>query len=127
MLDSSRPVISVCSVRTGAGKSGVTRYIARLLKELGKRPVVLRHPMPYLDLREGRLQRFGSMADARACHCTIEELEEFEPLVNAGIVVYAGSITERSSGRPKKRPISLMDGGNNDLPFLRAEPRNRGF
>jgi len=120
MLDSSRPVISVCSVRTGAGKSGVTRYIARLLKELGKRPVVLRHPMPYLDLREGRLQRFGSMADARACHCTIEELEEFEPLVNAGIVVYAGvDYGEIVRKAEEEADILLWDGGNNDLPFLR--------
>lgn len=120
MLDSSRPVISVCSVRTGAGKSGVTRYIASVLKGLGKRPVVLRHPMPYHDLLKGRLQRFGSMADARACDCTIEELEEFEPLINAGIVVYEGvDYGEVVRKAEEEADILLWDGGNNDLPFLR--------
>lgn len=122
MLTSSRPVISVCAVRTGAGKSGVTRYLAGILKGLGKRPVVLRHPMPYLDLKKGRLQRFASMADARACDCTIEELEEFEPLVNAGIVVYEGvdyaEVVRKAEG---EADILLWDGGNNDLPFLRPD------
>jgi len=122
MLNSSVPVISVCSVRTGAGKSGVTRYIACVLKGLGKRPVVLRHPMPYLDLQQGRLQRFGSMADARACDCTIEELEEFEPLINAGIVVYEGvDYGEVVRKAEEEADIILWDGGNNDLPFLRPD------
>jgi len=122
MLNSSLPVISVCSVRTGAGKSGVTRYIACVLKGLGKRPVVLRHPMPYLDLQQGRLQRFGSMADARACNCTIEELEEFEPLINAGIVVYEGvDYGEVVRKAEEEADIILWDGGNNDLPFLRPD------
>lgn len=122
MLKSSCPVISVCSVRTGAGKSGVTRYLAGILKGLGRRTVVLRHPMPYLDLKKGRLQRFGSMADAQACNCTIEELEEFEPLINAGIVVYAGvdyaAVLEKAE---EEADILLWDGGNNDLPFLRPD------
>jgi len=122
MLTSSRPVISVCAVRTGAGKSGVTRYLAGILKGLGKRPVVLRHPMPYLDLKKGRLQRFASMADARACDCTIEELEEFEPLVNAGIVVYEGvDYAEVVREAEAEADILLWDGGNNDLPFLRPD------
>jgi len=122
MLDSSRSVISVCSVRTGAGKSGVTRYLAGIFKGMGKRPVVLRHPMPYLDLREGRLHRFGSMADAQACNCTIEELEEFEPLINAGIVVYAGvDYAEVLSKAEEEADVLLWDGGNNDLPFVRPD------
>ncbi len=122
MLTSSRPVISVCAVRTGAGKSGVTRYLAVILKGLGKSPVVLRHPMPYLDLKKGRLQRFASMADARACDCTIEELEEFEPLVNAGIVVYEGvDYAEVVRTAEEEADILLWDGGNNDLPFLRPD------
>jgi len=120
MLDCSRPVISICSVRTGAGKSGMTRYIAGILKGLGKRPVVLRHPMPYLDLREGRLKRFGSVADEESCDCTIEELEEFEPLISAGIVVYSGvDYAEVVRKAEEEADILLWDGGNNDLPFLR--------
>jgi predicted GTPase len=122
MLKSACTVISVCSVRTGAGKSGVTRYLACILKDLGRRPVVLRHPMPYLDLNKGKLQRFGSMADAQACNCTIEELEEFEPLINAGIVVYAGvdyaAVVKKAE---EEADILLWDGGNNDLPFLRPD------
>jgi len=122
MLDSSRPVISICSVRTGAGKSGITRYIAGILKDLGKRPVVLRHPMPYLDLQRGRLNRFGSMEDARTCDCTIEELEEFEPLISAGIVVYSGvDYAEVVQKAETEADVLLWDGGNNDLPFLRPD------
>ena len=122
MLDCSRPVISICAVRTGAGKSGVTRYIAGILKEMGKRPVVLRHPMPYLDLQEGRLKRFSSVADEERCDCTIEELEEFEPLINAGIVVYSGIDYEEVVRKAEaEADILLWDGGNNDLPFLRPD------
>ncbi|SEM55135.1 Predicted GTPase [Syntrophus gentianae] len=122
MLDCSRPVISVCSVRTGAGKSGITRYIAGLLKRMGRKPVVLRHPMPYLDLKEGRLKRFGSLLDEERCDCTIEELEEFEPLIRAGIVVYSGiDYAEVVRKAEEEADILLWDGGNNDLPFLRSD------
>jgi len=122
MLDSSRPVISICAVRTGAGKSGVTRYIAGVLKGIGKRPVAIRHPMPYADLVKSRVQRFGSMEDARACDCTIEELEEFEPLIHAGVVVFSGVDYEAVVRKAEEEAdVLLWDGGNNDLPFIRPD------
>ncbi len=120
MIESSRPVISICAVRTGAGKSGVTRYIAGVLKGAGRKPVAIRHPMPYTDLVKNRVQRYGSVSDVRACGCTIEEREEYEPLVGAGVVVYAGvdykAIVEQAE---READILLWDGGNNDLPFIR--------
>lgn len=122
MVESSRPVISVCAVRTGAGKSGVTRYIAGVLTGMGKRPVAIRHPMPYSDLLKSRVQRYGSLNDVRACGCTIEEREEYEPLAGAGVVVYAGvdykAIVEQAE---KEADVLVWDGGNNDLPFLRPD------
>jgi predicted GTPase len=122
MIESSRRVISVCAVRTGAGKSGVTRYIAGVLTGKGMRPVAIRHPMPYSDLLKSRVQRYGSMSDVRACGCTIEEREEYEPLVGAGVVVYAGvdykAIVEQAE---KEADVLLWDGGNNDLPFIRPD------
>jgi predicted GTPase len=122
MIESSRPVVSVCAVRTGAGKSGITRYIAGVLRGMGMRPVAIRHPMPYADLLKSRVQRYGSMSEVRACGCTIEEREEYEPLVGAGVVVYAGvdyeAIVEQAE---KEADILLWDGGNNDLPFLRPD------
>jgi predicted GTPase len=122
MIKSSRPVVSVCAVRTGAGKSGVTRYIAGVLTGMGKRPVAIRHPMPYSDLLKSRVQRYGSMDDVRACGCTIEEREEYEPLAGAGVVVYAGvdykAIVEQAE---KEADVLLWDGGNNDLPFIRPD------
>ena len=122
MIESSRPVVSVCAVRTGAGKSGVTRYIASILTRMGKRPVAIRHPMPYSDLLKSRVQRYGSLNDVRACGCTIEEREEYEPLAVAGVVVYAGvdykAIVEQAE---KEADVLLWDGGNNDLPFIRPD------
>ena len=122
MIESSRRVISVCAVRTGAGKSGVTRYIAGVLTGMGMRPVAIRHPMPYSDLLKSRVQRYGSMSDVRACGCTIEEREEYEPLAGAGVVVYAGvdytAIVEQAE---KEADVLLWDGGNNDLPFIRPD------
>ncbi|HET7317862.1 MAG TPA: cyclic 2,3-diphosphoglycerate synthase [Nitrospirota bacterium] len=122
MIESSRPVLSVCAVRTGAGKSGITKYIAGVLMGMGMRPVAIRHPMPYSDLIKNRVQRYGSMSDVRACGCTIEEREEYEPLAGAGVVVYAGvdyeAIVEAAE---KEADVLLWDGGNNDLPFLRPD------
>lgn len=122
MIESSRPVVSVCAVRTGAGKSGITRYVAGVLTAMGIRPVAIRHPMPYMDLQKSRVQRYGSMSDVRACGCTIEEQEEYEPLVGAGVVVYAGvdyeAVVEQAE---KEADVLLWDGGNNDLPFLRPD------
>jgi predicted GTPase len=122
MLESSRPVISICAVRTGAGKSGITRYIAGVLKRMGGRPVAIRHPMPYTDLLKNRLQRYGSMNEVRDCGCTIEEREEYEPLVNAGVVVYAGvDYKEIVKKAEEEADVLLWDGGNNDLPFIRPD------
>ena len=122
MLASIRPVISVTAVRTGSGKSGVTRYIGRLLLESGRKPVVIRHPMPYGDLEKQRLQRFAKTDDLRAHECTIEEIEEYEPLIKAGLVVYAGvdyrAILDEAE---KEGEIILWDGGNNDLPFIKPD------
>ncbi|OGP14184.1 MAG: GTPase [Deltaproteobacteria bacterium GWA2_55_10] len=122
MLKSGRPVISITAVRTGSGKSGVTRYIGSLLLEAGRRPVVIRHPMPYGDLERQRLQRFANIADLKAHDCTIEEIEEYEPLIRAGLVVYAGvdyrAILDEAE---KEGAIILWDGGNNDLPFIKPD------
>jgi predicted GTPase len=120
MLASSKPVISICAVRTGAGKSGITRYIAGVLQQAGSKPIAVRHPMPYADLFKSRLQRYGSMQEVRSCGCTIEEREEYEPLVNAGVVVYSGvdyeAIVKKAD---EEADVILWDGGNNDLPFIR--------
>jgi len=118
MLKSTRPVISVCAVRTGCGKSGVSRYIGRLLLEMGRKPVVIRHPMPYGDLTAQRLQRFSELADLDSHNCTIEEMEEYEPHIRAGLVVYAGVDYEAILKEAEKEgEIVIWDGGNNDLPF----------
>jgi len=118
MLKSQKPVIAVCAVRTGCGKSQTTRRIARILRELGKKVVVVRHPMPYGDLRRQVVQRLSAYADFEINKCTIEEREEYEPLIEAGIVVYAGidygRILERAES---EADIIIWDGGNNDTPF----------
>lgn len=120
MFDSIRPVISVCAARTGCGKSGITRYIVGVLKGKGNKPVVIRHPMPYHDLLLSRSQRFEKTEDLEAYNCTIEEREEIEPLMHAGVVVYSGvdygEILKRAE---EEAEIIIWDGGNNDLPFIR--------
>ena len=122
MIPSAKPVISVCAVRTGCGKSGVTRYAARVLKERGIRPAVLRHPMPYCDLLKERVQRFETMEDLDRESCTIEEREEFEPLVEAGVVVFAGVDYRMILGAAEaESDVIVWDGGNNDLPFVRPD------
>ncbi len=119
MLHSEKPVISVCAVRTGCGKSGVTRFIAATLAKAGKSPVAIRHPMPYGDLLKARVQRFGSLDDIKAAGCTIEEREEYEPLVEAGITVFAGvDYGEILKEAEKEAGVIIWDGGNNDLPFI---------
>ncbi|CAG1014378.1 hypothetical protein BURC_00676 [Burkholderiaceae bacterium] len=119
MLESTRPVISICAVRTGCGKSGISRYIGRLLQTMGRKPVVIRHPMPYGDLASQRVQRFASLEDLVTHKCTIEEMEEYEPHIAAGLVVYAGvdygAILKEAE---KESDIIIWDGGNNDLPFV---------
>lgn len=122
MLPSSKPVVAVCAVRTGSGKSQTTRYVANLLQKLGKKVVAVRHPMPYGDLVKQRVQRFATYADLDAHQCTIEEREEYEPHIDRGVVVYAGVDYEailRSA--EAEADVVLWDGGNNDLPFYKPD------
>ena len=122
MLPSSRPVVAVCAVRTGAGKSQTTRAVAALLAEAGQTPVVVRHPMPYGDLVAQRVQRFASREDLTRHQTTIEEREEYEPHLEAGRVVYAGVDYEAILREAEREAdVILWDGGNNDLPFYRPD------
>lgn len=122
MLKSTLPLVSICAVRTGCGKSQTTRRVSQLLRELGKRVVVIRHPMPYGDLQQQRVQRFAVMEDMTKHHCTIEEMEEYEPHIQQGVVVYAGVDYEAILRQAEKEAeVILWDGGNNDLPFYHAE------
>lgn len=117
-LKSSKPLVSICAVRTGAGKSPLTKFISRFLRDHGKRIAVVRHPMPYGDLEAQAVQRFARMADLDQAHCTIEEREEYEPHLRDGAVVFAGVDYERILRRAEaEADIVLWDGGNNDLPF----------
>ncbi len=120
MLASSRPVVAVCAVRTGSGKSQTSRRIAELLEAAGLRVVVVRHPMPYGDLAAQRVQRFASYADLDLHRTTIEEREEYEPHLDAGRIVYAGVDYEAIlRAAEAEADVVLWDGGNNDLPFYR--------
>ena len=120
MLDATVPVVSVCAVRTGAGKSQTSRRVVDLLQETGRRVVVVRHPMPYGDLSQQAVQRFADHADLDRHGCTIEEREEYEPHINRGIVVYAGVDYERIlHAAQEEADVIVWDGGNNDLPFYR--------
>jgi len=118
MVKSKKPLVSICAVRTGCGKSQTTRRVADILIEAGKKVVAIRHPMPYGDLREQVWQRFGEYDDMIKHKCTIEEMEEYEPHIDKGIVVYAGvdygKILEEAE---KEADIVLWDGGNNDASF----------
>jgi predicted GTPase len=122
MLPSRLPVVAVCAVRTGCGKSAVTRRVVHILRQRGLQPVVLRHPMPYGDLEAQRVQRFATFDDLDRHHCTIEEREEYEPHLEQGTVVYAGvdyaAILRLAEAEAE---IIVWDGGNNDLPFLRPD------
>ncbi len=118
MLRSAKPVVSVCAVRTGCGKSPTTRHICKLLHNMGKKAVVVRHPMPYGDLTAQVVQRFATYDDIEKNNCTIEEREEYEPLVDLGMVVYAGVDYEKILRQAEKEAdIVIWDGGNNDTPF----------
>jgi predicted GTPase len=122
MLPSNKPVISVCAVRTGSGKSQTTRKVAEILKTSGKKVCVVRHPMPYGDLVAQRVQRFATMEDLDRSNCTIEEREEYEPHITRGIVVYAGVDYQAIlSEAEKEADLILWDGGNNDTPFFRSD------
>ncbi len=118
MLKSSAPVVAVCAVRTGSGKSQTTRAVTRALKAGGQKIAVVRHPMPYGDLIKQRVQRFETYEDMAAADCTIEEREEYEPHIAAGSIVYAGIDYERIlRAAEKEADVVVWDGGNNDLPF----------
>jgi predicted GTPase len=118
MLRSIKPVISVCAVRTGCGKSPTTRHVSKILRQMGKRAVVVRHPMPYGDLTTQVVQRFASYEDISSQNCTIEEREEYEPLVGLGMVVYAGVDYEKILRQAEaEADVIVWDGGNNDTPF----------
>ena len=121
-LPSKKPVVSITATRTGAGKSPLTQWLARLLTDKGKRVAVIRHPMPYGNLEMQRVQRFASTEDLVKHECTIEEREEYEPYVDMGIPIYAGvdyqAILEESS---KEADIVLWDGGNNDFSFIKPD------
>ncbi len=122
MIKSKLPLISVCAVRTGCGKSQTSRKIALLLKEKGKSVAVIRHPMPYGNLARQKVQRFATYEDMIEQKCTIEEMEEYESHIQKGIIVYAGvdygAILEEAE---KEADIILWDGGNNDFSFYRAD------
>jgi len=122
MLKSKKPVISVCAVRTGSGKSPTSQKLVEILKEKGFRVVVVRHPMPYGDLLKQECQRFASMEDCIRYECTIEEREEFEPYICCGTVVYSGVDFEKILRRAEEEAdIIIWDGGNNDIPFYRPD------
>jgi len=122
MLKSTRPVIAVCAVRTGAGKSQTTRRVVSILRELGHRVVSIRHPMPYGDLARQAIQRFASYADLDRYQCTIEEREEYEPHIDRGAVIYAGVDYEHILRTAEQEAdIIVWDGGNNDLPFYQPD------
>lgn len=122
MLECRQPVIAVCAVRTGSGKSQISREIGRLVRANGMRPALVRHPMPYGHLESMVVQRFATAADIDAASPTIEEREEYEPAVEAGLVVHAGvdyaAIRDRVDG---EADVIIWDGGNNDTPFFRPD------
>ncbi len=121
-IESTKPVISVCAVRTGVGKSQTTRRVSDILKKMGKKVVAIRHPMPYGDLKDQICQRFASYDDLDKHKCTIEEREEYEPHIDNGVIVYSGvdyEIILREA--EKEADVILWDGGNNDFSFYKSD------
>lgn len=125
MIKSKKPVISVCAVRTGCGKSQTSRRVIELLMEKGLKVVAIRHPMPYGDLVAQKIQRFADIEDLARHNCTIEEMEEYEPHVIRGNVIYSGvdyeAILRKAEIDPKGCDVILWDGGNNDFPFYKSD------
>ncbi|MFB3850526.1 MAG: cyclic 2,3-diphosphoglycerate synthase [Acidobacteriota bacterium] len=122
MLKSSKPVISICAVRTGCGKSQTTRRVSEILRKAGKKVVAVRHPMPYGDLNKQKVQRFATLKDLDKHECTIEEREEYEPHIVNGVTVYAGVDYEAILRQAEKEAdVILWDGGNNDTPFFKSD------
>jgi len=122
MLPSNKPVIAITAVRTGCGKSQVSRRITDILREMGKKTVAIRHPMPYGDLARQAVQRFATYKDLDAHNCTIEEREEYEPHIDNGVIVYAGADYGAILAEAEKEAdVIVWDGGNNDTPFYKPD------
>lgn len=122
MLESTKPVVAVCAVRTGAGKSQTTRHVCDSLQKMGHKVVAVRHPMPYGDLVSQKVQRFATHEDLDRHNCTIEEREEYEPHLDRGVIVYAGVDYEAILREAEKEAdVVVWDGGNNDLPFYKPD------
>jgi predicted GTPase len=122
MVKAKVPVVSVCAVRTGSGKSQTSRKVTSILKKMGFKVVAIRHPMPYGDLRKQVWQRFASLEDLDKHECTIEEREEYEPHIRNGIIVYAGVDYEKILREAEKEAdVIVWDGGNNDLSFYKSD------
>ena len=121
-IKSTKPLLSICAVRTGVGKSQTTRYVVAALKEMGKKVVAIRHPMPYGDLAKQEVQRFAELPDLDKHDCTIEEREEYEPHIENDVVVYAGVDYEKILRQAEQEAdVIIWDGGNNDLPFYQTD------
>lgn len=121
-VESTKPVVSICAIRTGCGKSQTTRRVAEILIERGKKVVAIRHPMPYGDLVKQRVQRFATLADLDLHECTIEEREEYEPHIKGGVIVFAGVDYEAILREAEKEAdVILWDGGNNDFSFYKSD------
>jgi predicted GTPase len=121
-LKSTKPVVSICAVRTGSGKSQTTRRVSLILRDMGFKVAAIRHPMPYGDLTKQVVQRFASYADLDKHNCTIEEREEYEPHLDNGIIVYAGVDYEKILRQAESEvDIVLWDGGNNDFSFYKPD------
>ena len=122
MIKSIKPVVSVLAVRTGCGKSQTSRKIVKLLRAAGKRVVAIRHPMPYGDLVKQKVQRYATLEDLKKYDCTIEEIEEYEPHIALGGIIYAGVDYEAILREAEKEAdVILWDGGNNDMSFYKAD------
>jgi predicted GTPase len=122
MLRSSKPLVSIVAVRTGSGKSQTSRRVVKLLRDAGKKVVSIRHPMPYGDLAIQKVQRFASISDLKKHKCTIEEMEEYEPHIAMGSVIYAGVDYEAILREAEKEAdVIIWDGGNNDMSFYHAD------
>jgi len=121
-IQASCPVISVCAIRTGCGKSQTSRKLVGILKDMGKKVVAIRHPMPYGDLVKQKVQRFASYEDLDIHECTIEEREEYEPYIDRGLVIYSGVDYEAITRQAEKEAdVIIWDGGNNDMSFLKPD------
>lgn len=122
MIQSTKPVISITAIRTGCGKSQTTRRVVQLLLDAGKKVASIRHPMPYGDLEKQRVQRFAELADLEKHECTIEEMEEYEPHIAMGSIIYAGVDYEAIVREAEKEAdVIVWDGGNNDMPFYKPD------